>query len=684
IIFCNDINKYSKYSKSSHFIDICVDYNSLKESIERIFLPLTHDLDENRQFNTIRFLKTKSSYNTNAVYSYMLFVEILKEVPQTDQAKDYMLNKIKDWNRFNPTQLEYIETFRNTYKPNQAIKWYTEQSFMYIYVNRAFRTENVSMWYLFRFYIKDLCEQIEQVYHEQNNKECLILYRGQGHLPKQEFENICSNIGGLISTNGFLSSTKSFPLAEFFLGGAHDTETSCAVIFEITVDAKNLKSTIFVDISQHLPELGEEEILFNIGTIFQIDSVEREEDFWRIKIHATDDGSMEIKDKMDLMKKKFKTTNLNLLFGRLLIDMGLFDKAQSYFNLILQILPEKHQDLPLINDHLGDLQMRIPNYNKAFKHFQLSLNLKEEFFSKDCTKMCITYNHLGNYYKAIEDTSKAFYYYEKTLKYEDNLINIGITKLNLSSIYLMKREFEKAEKICLDAHEIFHKLEPPSYGEILLCQGILGDISFERKGYQQAESFYHVAFDMAKKYFSFGDSRLINCINALANFYQKQGNTSYALYFCYQQLNEHKKYLSDENHLNIAQIYMKIADLLNDKNYYRRALKIFQNNLRKDYFSNANCLLKLASFYSNEQSLYCYIKANKLYKKIYPKNHSSIIKTQKQIDELKKMNIIEKSFEQEPILIDYLNQFIFNNNSIHLNNQSSSLQTLDHQSNIEL
>ena len=402
-----------------------------------------------------------------------------------------------------------------------------------------------------------------------------------------------------------------------------------------------------------VPDSNEEEILFNIGTIFQIDSVEQENELWRIKIHATDEGTMEIKQRMNLVKMKFEKTNLNLLFGRLLIDMCLFDKAESYFNLMIQVLPERHQDLSLIYDYLGDLQMRITNYNGAFKHFELSLNLKRQFLSDEHPNMCITYNHFGNYYKAIKDTSKALYYYKKTLKYEKNLINIGITKLNLALIYMMKQQLSKVETMCLDARKIFHEIEPPSYGEILLCQGILGDILFKQNKYNEAESFYHAAFEMGKKYLSIGDPHLINCINALANFYQKQNNTNYALQLCFEQLDDHKKYLSDINHRNIGHIYMKIGDLSNEKNYYRKALEIFQKNLHQDYLSNANCLLKLAQLYQNEQSLYCYLKANELYKKIYPSNHLSITNTQKQINKLKKMNIIEKSFDQDPILNDY-------------------------------
>ena len=67
--------------------------------------------------------------------------------------------------------------------------------------------------------------------------------------------------------------------------------------------------------------------------IFKIEQVERDEDdqLWRVKMQATDEGTREIKKQIHAWKEKFQKGNLNLLFGRLLLDMHQYIKAMPTF-----------------------------------------------------------------------------------------------------------------------------------------------------------------------------------------------------------------------------------------------------------------------------------------------------------------------------------------------------------------
>lgn len=69
------------------------------------------------------------------------------------------------------------------------------------------------------------------------------------------------------------------------------------------------------------------------------------------------------------MKKRFQTGNLNLLFGRLLLDMHQYIKADAYFQMMLKVLPSQHPDLSSIHDYIGDLKLRTTDYNNALTHF---------------------------------------------------------------------------------------------------------------------------------------------------------------------------------------------------------------------------------------------------------------------------------------------------------------------------
>lgn len=656
IIFCENYDKYKQHLRSSYIIDICTDYNSLKESIERFGLSLYTKLHENRRYNTILSLRTPWYDNTDILYSYILFIEILKQGSNMDEAKDSMVKQLKNYFRHDHIETKYIESFEETYKSKDAIEWYTREIFLYRLINRAFRTEDSALWYTFRFYIRDLCKQIEKVHREQNMKERFTVYRGQTQVPKAEFENIFSNCGGLVSCNGYFSTSTSLDVAKFFLGGARDTEDFHVVIFKITVNANELKHTIFVDINKCLQEdRNENEILFNIGTVFRIDGYQKEEDFWVIQLDATDVCIDDIKQRIKPTLSKLSTININIFLGKLLIDMHQYDKAASYFHMNLRNLPTpKHPDRLFIDEYLGELQMRVKNFNKAFEYFLSSYKEKQKVFSKDDPNMLITYNHLGNYYKSIGNLKTAEQYYKKTLNHEKNIINTAVTKLNLATIFVLKKKYSNAQEMCLEAREIFEQLHPVPYGDILACQGVLGDIYFQKHQYHVAESYYLVAFEMGKKYLSLGDPRLIHCIYALADLYHKQEKPNHALQFCREQKEIYEKYLSNTKHICIGQILLKMGDLSNRIDDYRKALDIFNHNARLDYLSTAKCLVKLSELNQNDEK--SIQQALRIYRKIYPPKHGILIQMEEKLRTWRKTtesrkNLPEQNgFELAPLL----------------------------------
>ena len=195
---------------------------------------------------------SKDAFKDNgAHFSYLSFIELLKQMPQTKKAKEIMLKKCKDYYRCNTKELEKIDLFHSTYTADQAINWYTRDCFVYRLVNQAFRIEDVSLWYLFRFFIIDLCTQLENVYRKQNIQDCLKLYRGQARMPTQELEDLRSNIGGCILTNAFFSTSKEITVAQQFIEGAENNDDFKVVMFEIIVNTPYLRSTVFVDIDQY-------------------------------------------------------------------------------------------------------------------------------------------------------------------------------------------------------------------------------------------------------------------------------------------------------------------------------------------------------------------------------------------------------------------------------------------------
>lgn len=200
-------------------------------------------------------------------------------MPRTDEAKNIWLDKLRECYRGDLTALEKIADLSKEYTADDAILSYTKDVFKP--VNHALRTEDIISWYFFRYYIVDICKQIEVVHQQQKYCENLILYRGQ-IMSRKELESIkeLTSTNDLFITIAFFSTSKNISVAEHFIGDINGyDEPRVPVLFEITVDSVDVKTVIFVDINQHLLKKynlrgGEDEFLFTIGSIFRITSVE--------------------------------------------------------------------------------------------------------------------------------------------------------------------------------------------------------------------------------------------------------------------------------------------------------------------------------------------------------------------------------------------------------------------------
>ena len=86
--------------------------------------------------------------------------------PSTDVYEE-MIKEARFFHRKNPAQLEKIDDFEKHYRPEEAIRWYSSNSFVYRLVNKTLRIQNLTILFKFRFFIPDLCEQLKKLYQEQ-------------------------------------------------------------------------------------------------------------------------------------------------------------------------------------------------------------------------------------------------------------------------------------------------------------------------------------------------------------------------------------------------------------------------------------------------------------------------------------------------------------------------------------
>jgi tetratricopeptide (TPR) repeat protein len=226
---------------------------------------------------------------------------------------------------------------------------------------------------------------------------------------------------------------------------------------------------------------------------------------------------------------------------------------------------------------------------------------------------------------------------------EKNKININRVMINIASIHAIYGEYYKALKLCLEIQNSFKETQliHPLYCDMIICQGLIGDIYFLKENYNEVEKYYLNVFNMCKQYLCIGDKQFIYCICSLTELYRKKfkDDIEYAFDFCKKQLELHEQHLS-KNHLSIAHLLMKLGDIKQDINYYEKALEILIHHDHREYLTIAQCYKFLGDYYlKNEQinentkkALEYYYKIREIYVKIYPKNHQRIVEIQDLID----------------------------------------------------
>jgi hypothetical protein len=135
-------------------------------------------------FNPNQKTSELSSTEINGRFLFtQLLLDILLRMKPKLNDKDEFITRCSELFKNNPSELKKLEDFHLEYKAKEALQWYTKDSFLYRLVNKALRTQNMDLLFLYRFFIQDLQSQLAEL----QIKSCVCVYRGQ-LISKEEWE----------------------------------------------------------------------------------------------------------------------------------------------------------------------------------------------------------------------------------------------------------------------------------------------------------------------------------------------------------------------------------------------------------------------------------------------------------------------------------------------------------------
>ncbi|CAF4165537.1 unnamed protein product [Rotaria sp. Silwood2] len=336
---------------------------------------------------------------------FELLTEYLTCLPQTESSKKEMIEECRRWYQNDSIEQRKIDEFEEKYFSADAISWYTRNSFLYRSLNNACRTENIDLIYTFRFYIHDLYQRLRQLHMDfirdlqDINADVLHLYRGQ-RMSSSEFQELKQNIGKLYSTTTFLSATFDPDAARLFASFYDDDKQSDYknVLFKYIVNHNLGQTKPFADISEESVMQHEREVLFCMGSVFRIDSIQQSIDNNIWNVNAT---LVEINEQI---QPEETSTQVLLKLGDYAVMINEFDKAELFYHQILEDDKENIDTMIQVYERIARLYTIKNEYSAAIEMYQKIIALSSDSLYKKVEihmKIAQIYNKICEYAQAV-------------------------------------------------------------------------------------------------------------------------------------------------------------------------------------------------------------------------------------------------------------------------------------------
>ena len=640
-IFCDNQQDYVSLMNEYNKIEgIYTDQKILLESVR----PKLNLLERQAMTFSLFDQKQKSSRvlskESISFLWHQIIIHVLKQMPSNDQSKQDFINKCQVYYQFDQSELKNIDEFKNNYCRGKAIEWYTKESFVYKLLNKALRTEDIELIYSFRFFIIDLCGEIEEEYFKRQHHEVVKVYRGQA-VSIEELNKWKKNLGTIISFNSFFSTSLDMNLSLEFACQDVTSNDIQRILFEIEIDPL-IKTAIYADISHKAQYGNEQEILFDLNSLFEIKSIDiysKDNNIWKIQLKTTDKGADNVEQYLKSIQQQINESSPSICFGWLLLnEFGQVNQAEKYFKMLLTTLPSDHEDIAAIYNGIGCVHSRRNALNLALEYYEKTYALcgKREPF--DHRRMTASLHNIANIHKDKRNFEQALNYYQKILQleekyYPDDHLRRALIIQNIGRTLIEKGDFDTAFNHLSSTLKILQDNLPVNDHKISICLGDIG-LYWEKKGdLKKSLDYYQQELEMDELCLPPDHPYFAEDIKKIAVTYKENGEIEKALDFCREKLDEQTK-MHGKNHPRIPQILMTMGKVLEKTSlskslkYYEEALDTLKSTIPIDYRAMAkcrHCIGHLCGMHEKFPKALEYLhKALVFYRELLPSDHIDI------------------------------------------------------------
>ena len=479
--------------------------------------------------------RENNELNDHFLYSQILIDYLLRIKPISIDEKD-LINLCKDEYKGNENELNIIREFEADYSSDRAIWWYTRETFLYRLLNKAFRIPNLDLLLTFRFFIRDIQRLIER--NRCNN--ALQVYRS--YLMSREEIQICQNsVGEFLSINGFFSVSPHRQQMLSYLNNPDITKDHQKVLFEIAADPQTDPNKPFCNITSLSYFSGEEQILFDLGSIFRLESIQQQDDgnerIWIIRMRLTTDKHEGLSDVFEHMKNQLNVEQVNLLsFGRVLRKMSKYDEAEKFYRRLLKELPSNHPNIVDCHYELGIVLDEKGDSESSLEWHQKAIEIKKQTLNTNDPSIGYSYNSVANIYQKNGDYKHALEYYNKTLSvwkkiFGENHPDVAMCLNNIGCLYRTEKKYSQALECHQKSLAIKNAHLPKDHFNLSSTHNNLAIVYVSIGQLDTALEHLNLAVDIKRKCLPSNHPEIASTYRNIALIYEMKGELSQAKLF---------------------------------------------------------------------------------------------------------------------------------------------------------
>ena len=329
---------------------------------------------------------------------FQLMMDALTHAPSNNHAKSDLTTESRAQYQLNKAVLEQIQSFDQSFQPDQALTWYTADSFLYRLINQSFRSKNIDEIFKYRYFIAYLHHQLSDLHRMQNinrNNKYVTLFRGQ-YMSQEEFDGLHEQ--EFIAMNSFVSTTTYVAVALIYCDTPRPNMV--AVIFQMDIDSET-QTTPFADIHASSKIKDENEVLVSFGALFQIVSIDdSNEDIYFVHLIMTseivDKSTKELTAYLMVNWSKSEELSPMIILANFMAEVGRYESAMYYYLIALDDLPDSiSMDAGTIHTNIGMILTDQYRYQEALIYHRKALYIYQRVLDENDPLIAGVYNNVG-------------------------------------------------------------------------------------------------------------------------------------------------------------------------------------------------------------------------------------------------------------------------------------------------